>query len=397
MSVDPRPVRARDLGVRIGELSPGPLDAITDVPGVRVGHATIVDGDGPLRVGSGPIRTGVTVVLPPGEPFVESFYAGCHRLNGNGELTGLEWIRENGMLTTPVAITNTHSVGTVRDALIAAAVRRPPPIQQWSLPVVGETWDGRLNDTDGQHVRAEHLFAALADAHAGPVTEGNVGGGTGMICHEFKGGIGTASRVLAAEDGGWTVGVLVQANHGRRDRLTIGGMPVGRAIPTSLVPTPWDDPVPGAAAAVIPAGSVPPPGSGSIIVVIATDAPLLPHQCERLAQRAGLGIARVGGSGAHTSGDLFLCFATGNRGLSAADDIGTDPVTREIRALVDAWISPLFWAVIEATEEAIVNALVVARTMTGRDGITAHALPHDRLRGLVGAWDAMVRDVEPHG
>jgi D-aminopeptidase len=263
-------------------------------------------------------------------------------------------------------------------------VRRTPPVQSWSLPVVGETWDGRLNDTDGQHVRPEHLFAALEDAHAGSVLEGNVGGGTGMICHEFKGGIGTASRVLAPDDGGWTVGVLVQANHGRRERLSIGGMPVGRAIPTAIVPSPWDEPAPTAA----------PPGSGSIIVVIATDAPLLPHQCERLAQRAGLGIARVGGSGAHSSGDLFLCFATGNRGLSAADDAEGQPRTRRISALVDPWISPLFWAVIEATEEAIVNALVAARTMTGRDGITAHALPHDRLRRIVATWDTMQRDIE---
>ncbi len=381
-------VRARDLGIRIGELSPGPANAITDVAGVRVGHATVIDGEGPLVVGSGPVRTGVTVVVPPGEPFSESFYAGCHRLNGNGELTGLEWIRENGMLTTPIAITNTHSVGVVRDALITAAVHRTPPIESWSLPVVGETWDGRLNDTNGQHVRPEHLFAALDDARVGPVSEGNVGGGTGMICHEFKGGIGTASRVISADDGGWTVGVLVQANHGRRDRLAIGGMPVGRAIPTSLVPSPWDDPSPTGE------GDPLPPGSGSIIVVIATDAPLLPHQCERLAQRAGLGIARVGGSGAHSSGDLFLCFATGNRGLSAADDTDGQERTRDVTALVDPWMSHLFWATIEATEEAIVNALVAARTMTGRDGITAHALPHDRLRAIVATWDAMIRDLE---
>jgi D-aminopeptidase len=273
----------------------------------------------------------------------------------------------------------------VRDALITAAVRRRPPIQSWSLPVVGETWDGRLNDTDGQHIRPEHLFAALEDAHDGPVSEGNVGGGTGMICHEFKGGIGTASRVLTPDDGGYTVGVLVQANHGRRERLSIGGMPVGRAIPTTVVPSPWDDP--GTTAP-------PPPGSGSIIVVVATDAPLLPHQCERLAQRAGLGFARVGASGAHSSGDLFLAFATGNRGLSAADDAEGQAMVRSVTALVDAWISPLFWAVIEATEEAIVNALVAARTMTGRDGITAHALPHDSLRRIVATWDAMERDIE---
>lgn len=379
-------IRARDLGLRIGQLEPGPLNAITDVPGVRVGHATIVEGDGPLVVGQGPVRTGVTVVVPPGETFAESFYAGCHRLNGNGELTGLEWVRENGMLTTPVAITNTHSVGVVRDALITAAVRAAPANQHWALPVVGETWDGRLNDTDGQHVRPEHLFAALEDARGGPVAEGNVGGGTGMVCHEFKGGIGTASRVLPVAEGGWTVGVLVQANHGRRERLAIGGIPVGQAIPTTSVPSAWDDPDGAGPAA-------PPAGSGSIIVVVATDAPLLPHQCERLAQRAGLGVARAGGSGAHSSGDLFLCFATGNRGLSAADDAEGLPLTRPITTLVDAWISPLFWAVIEATEEAIANALVAARTMTGRDGITAHALPHDRLHDLVAAWAAMERSV----
>jgi D-aminopeptidase len=291
------------------------------------------------------------------------------------------------MLTTPVAITNTHSVGVVRDALVAAAIQQGPADGHWALPVVGETWDGRLNDTDGLHVRPEHLVEALDAAAAGPVPEGNVGGGTGMICHEFKGGIGTASRVLPGADGGWTVGVLVQSNHGRRERLSIGGIPVGRAIPTSVVPTPWDDPAPAGATG-------PPPGSGSIIVVVATDAPLLPHHCERLAQRAGLGIARVGGSGAHSSGDLFLCFATGNRGLTAGDDADGQPLTRPVTALVDAWISPLFWAVIEATEEAIVNALVAARTMTGRDGITAHALPHDRVRRLVSAWDTMVRDID---
>ena len=235
--------RARDLGIRIGLLPPGPLNAITDVAGVRVGHTTLISGDGPLVVGQGPIRTGVTVILPGGEPFAESFMAGCHRLNGNGELTGLEWVRESGMLTTPIAITNTHSVGVVRDALISAAIARGPRDGEWSLPVVGETYDGRLNDMDGQHVRPEHVAAALDAASDGPVPEGNVGGGTGMICHEFKGGIGTASRVVAAEDGGWTVGVLVQANYGLRERLTLGGIPVGRAIPTTEVPSAWDDPM----------------------------------------------------------------------------------------------------------------------------------------------------------
>jgi D-aminopeptidase len=395
--------RARDLGIRIGLLEPGPLNAITDVPGVRVGHTTIVSGDGPLVVGQGPVRTGVTVIVPGGEPFEESFFAGCHRLNGNGELTGLEWVRESGMLTTPIAITNTHSVGVVRDALITAAVRRGPRDGEWSLPVVGETYDGWLSDMDGQHVHPEHVFAALEAAAGGPVAEGNVGGGTAMICHEFKGGIGTSSRVLPEEDGGWTVGVLVQANYGRRERLTIGGIPVGRAIPTTDVPSAWDDiptggaPDAGTTEGVI-AGGVERPtdlaGAGSIIVIVATDAPLLPHQCERMAQRAGLGIARTGGSAAHSSGDLFLCFATGNRSLIVTDD-AVLPHTRPLTALVDAWISPLFWAVIEATEEAIANALVAAWTMTGRDGRTAHALPHDRLRELVAAWDAMLETTAP--
>ncbi len=395
----PRP-RARDLGIRIGDLPTGRWNAITDVPGVRVGHTTLIEGDGPLVVGQGPIRTGVTVILPPGEPFAESFFAGCHRLNGNGELTGLEWVREGGMLTTPIAITNTHSVGVVRDALITAGVlRRAPADGHWALPVVGETYDGRLSDLDGQHVRPEHLFSALDGATDGAVEEGNVGGGTGMICHEFKGGIGTSSRVLPADEGGWTVGVLVQANYGSRSRLALGGIPVGRAIPTSDVPSAWDDPIPAddGPADDGPADdgrSGPEAGSGSIIVIVATDAPLLPLQCERLAQRAGLGIARVGGVGAHTSGDLFLAFATGNRGLSSADDASGQPFTRALTGVVDAWLSRLFVATVDATEEAIANALVAARTMTGRDGITAHALPHDRLRELVMAWDTMLRTVD---
>lgn len=372
-------VRARDLGVRIGLLDPGPLNAITDVAGVRVGHTTLIAGDGPLVVGQGPVRTGVTVVVPhDGDVFREALFAGCHRLNGNGELTGLEWIREGGLLTSPIAVTNTHSVGVVRDALCAVAARSSGAEPAWALPVVGETYDGRLNDIDGQHVRAEHLVAALDAARGGPVPEGNVGGGTGMICHRFKGGIGTSSRRLAAQDGGWTVGVLVQANHGERARLAIDGVPVGREIPTSEVPDPW--------APVLPAGS----DTGSIIVVVATDAPLLPSQCERLAQRAGLGIARTGGAGAHSSGDLFICFSTANRGMAASAHGDGPPVVRRIEALDDGWISPLFWAVIEATEEAIVNALVAAETMTGANGAVARALPHDRLRDVM-ARHASVR------
>ena len=364
-------MRARDLGISIGLLAPGPLNAITDVAGVRVGHTTIVAGEsGPLRVGQGPVRTGVTVVIPhDGDPFTEAVYAGAHRLNGNGELTGLEWIREAGLLSGPIGITNTHSVGVVRDAIVAAASRDSArPGSAWALPVVGETWDGWLNDIDGQHVRTEHFFAALDAAVGGPVVEGNVGGGTGMICHRFKGGIGTASRRLPPEAGGFTVGALVQANYGRRERLMIDGVPVGREIGLDVVASDRDEAVPAAN-----------PEAGSIIVILATDAPLLPHQCERLAQRAGLGVARTGGAGEHSSGDLFLAFATGNAGLVAADEPDGRPFSHEVRALDDAWISPLFWGAIESTEEAIVNALVAADTMAGANGHVAHRLPHDLL------------------
>jgi D-aminopeptidase len=365
-------MRARDLGIRIGVGTPGPLNAITDVAGVTVGHTTLIRGDGPLVVGEGPVRTGVTVVCPRGaDRRREPVFAGCHRLNGNGELTGLEWVRESGLLTTPVAITNTHSVGVVRDALVAAMLDGDE--SSWSLPVVGETFDGTLNDINGFHVRPEHLDAALASAVGGPVDEGTVGGGTGMICHEFKGGIGTSSRVIDAEDGGWTVGVLVQANYGKRSWLRVDGVRVGEAIPVAEVPSPWDERETVRRAA--------PPGAGSIIVVIATDAPLLPHQCERLAQRAGLGIARVGGTGGHTSGDLFIAFATGNRLTTetGSDDDRDGRKMLEVRAVGNLTIDRLFDGVIEATEEAIVNALVAATTVTGRDGITAHAIPHDRL------------------
>ena len=369
-------MRARDLGIVIGRGRPGPANAITDVAGVSVGHATIIRGEGPLVVGQGPVRTGVTMVVPhDGDIFTEPLFAGSHTLNGNGELTGLEWIREAGLLTGPIGITNTHSVGIVRDGIIRHAVRRLPfGTSYWALPVVGETWDGLLNDIDGFHVAADHVDQALAAATDGAVEEGGVGGGTGMVCHEFKGGIGTASRVVDASSGGFTVGVLVQANYGRREWLRIDGVPVGEAIPVSDVPSPYphdsDD-------GPIPAGPL--PGSGSIIVLIATDAPLLPHQCARLAQRAGLGIGRMGGTGAPSSGDLFLCFATGNRSLPGTSFRADPRVTADIRVLNDFGMGALFDAVIEATEESIVNALVGAETMTGRDGITAWALPHDRL------------------
>ena len=366
---------ARDLGICIGRLDAGPNDAITDVRGVRVGHTTLIEGEGPLVVGRGPVRTGVTVILAhEGDVWAEPVFAGCHRLNGNGELTGLEWIREAGLLAGPVAITNTHSVGVVRDALVANAIaHRRAGGGLWSLPVVGETWDGLLNDIDGLHVRPEHVDAAIAAAADGPVTQGNVGGGTGMVCHEFKGGIGSASRVVDASVGGWTVGVLVQANYGERDQLRVDGVPVGLEIPVDDIPSPYTR-----ADAIDLARAE--PGSGSIIIVVATDAPLLPHQCERLAQRATMGLARMGSTANHSSGDIVLAFATGNRGLATTDEPGVAaPVTHDVRMVPDNRMTPLFKATVEATEAAIVNALLSADTLTGRDDITAHALDHERL------------------
>ena len=383
-----RAPRARDLGIVIGELAPGPENAITDVAGVRVGHTTLIEGDGPLVVGRGPVRTGVTVVLPhDGDVWREPVFAASHVLNGNGELTGLEWIREAGMLGGAIAITNTHSVGVVRDALVAEGVRSQPRGEfYWSLPVVGETWDGVLNDADGFHIRPDHVRAALASAAPGPVAEGNVGGGTGMICHEFKGGIGTSSRRLSAEAGGWTVGVLVQANYGRRGLLRIDGVPVGAEIPTDEVPSPR-----ASVRAQVDASRRARERDGSIIIVVATDAPLLPFQCRRLAQRAGLGLARTGGLGATTSGDLFLCFSNGNRGLPPPDVDAAAVGTATVRMLVDRALDQLFEATVEATEEAIANALVAAETMVGRDGHTAYRLPHDRLRAVMTRYGRLHR------
>jgi D-aminopeptidase len=359
-------VRARDLGIALGVGTPGPGNAITDVAGVRVGHCTLVSGDGPLVRGEGPVRTGVTVVLPHGEGAWRSpVFAAHHRLNGNGEMTGLSWLAEGGTLTSPIGLTNTHSVGVVRDTLVQVEVeQRPPDDVAWALPVVTETWDGVLSDCNGFHVRPEHVRAALADATTGPVAEGNVGSGTGMVCHGFKGGIGTASRVTPE---GWTVGVLVQANHGVRSRLTVNGAPVGALVDPDVVPVPG-----------IPGRTTSAEGAGSVIVVVATDAPLLPHQCRRLAQRASLGIARTGGAGEHSSGDLMLAFSTGNR-LVGEGSSSTPPRVQDVRMLSDSGIDPLFHATVEATEEAILNALVAAETMTGRDGVTAFSLPHDLL------------------
>jgi D-aminopeptidase len=371
--------RARDLGIVIGEGLPGPLNAITDVRGLRVGHTTIVSGGGPLTVGKGPVRTGVTVIVPhDGDVWAEPLFAGAATMNGNGELTGLEWIRESGLLTGAIGITNTNDVGKVRDALVSSATAsHDPGASYWALPVAGETYDGQLNDIAGGHVRAEHVASALQAANGGSVAEGGVGGGTGMICHEFKGGIGTASRRLPASQGGWTVGVLVQANYGRRGLLRIDGVPVGEEIPVSEVPSPWATERRGLGAADRAAGA------GSIIGIVATNAPLLPHQCARIARRAPLGVARVGGLASTSSGDLFLAFATGNRGLppTEAEADGTGIVG--VRGLVDRALDPLFEATVEATEEAIVNALVAAETMTGRDGITAHRLPHDRVVAIM--------------
>jgi D-aminopeptidase len=332
-------VRARDLGIRIGDGEPGPHNAITDVDGVLVGHSTLIEGDD--------IRTGVTVVVPPEVPL----FAGCHRLNGNGELTGLEWVRESGLLTTPIGITNTFSVGVVRDAIAA----RSADLDGWSLAVVGETFDGFLNDIRAQRVGAAHVEAAFADASAN-VTEGNVGGGTGMVCHGFKGGIGTSSRIV----GSYIIGVLVQANYGRRERFRVNGVPVGERIDDDKVPNPKEG-----------------DESGSIIGLVATDAPLLPHQCDRLAQRVGLGVARMGGTGAISSGDLFLSFATGNRGL------GTEKGELPLRMLGEGEISPLYDGVIDATEEAILNSMLAAETMTGWRGNTVYALDAEQLQAAL--------------
>lgn len=365
-------VRARDLGIRIGRLAHGPLNAITDVPGVRVGQTTLIAGDGPLVIGQGPVRTGVTVVLPhEGSVGEDPVYAGYHQLNGNGEMTGVAWIEEAGLLTTPIGITNTHSVGVVRDALIAYDIAQGTRDYEliWSLPVVAETYDGWLNDINGFHVKPEHVFQALDSAKTGPVEEGSVGGGTGMNCHEFKGGIGTSSRVLRPERGGWTVGVLVQANYGRRDLLRIDGVPVGEELSYAEVPAPW--PITRS--------------DGSIIIIVATDAPLLPHQCKRLAQRATVGLARVGGNGDNGSGDLFLAFSTGNRGLGPT----TDPAPIPVRTYPDHAISELFAAVIDATQEAIINALCMATTVVGVAGRTSHAIPLDRLREVMQKYNRL--------
>jgi L-aminopeptidase/D-esterase-like protein len=369
----PEKPRARELGltVRIGGIA-GPLDAITDVAGVTVGHATIVSGEPPLVVGQGPVRTGVTVVHPRGGS-ADPVFGAWFTLNGNGEMTGTTWLEESGILEGPVAITNTHSVGVVRDAILKWQVSRPG-LQPWGLPVVAETYDGGLNDINGFHVTDTHVFQALDSASGGRVAEGNVGGGTGMVCHQFKGGIGTASRVLAAPDGGFTVGVLVQCNYGGRSALRVAGVPVGEEIADILPCTTRPSGSQGERPCTDPRGNQ---GAdvdqGSIIVIVATDAPLLPHQLKRVATRISLGVGRMGGLGANSSGDIFLAFSTANAKSGSA----ADRVTVEM--LANARLNPLFQATVQATEEAILNALLAAETMEGGDGLRVYALPHDRL------------------
>ena len=369
----PAKLRARELGIsaRIGG-SPGPFDAITDVAGVEVGHLTLISGQPPLLVGKGPVRTGVTVVHPRGRQNADPVFGAWFTLNGNGEMTGTTWLEESGVLEGPVAITNTHSVGVVRDAILKWQVSRPG-LQPWGLPVVAETYDGSLNDINGFHVTDKHTLQALDEASGGPVAEGNVGGGTGMICHQFKGGIGTASRVLPPNDGGFVVGVLVQCNYGSRANLSVAGVPVGLEIADLLPCTtrpksdgrPCENPRQDAADS--------PADQGSIIVIVATNAPLLPHQLKRVATRVSLGIGRMGGIGGNSSGDIFLAFSTANPKAAA------EPERSRVEMLANARMNGVFQATVQATEEAIVNALLAAETMEGGDGMRVYALPHQRL------------------
>jgi len=362
--------RARDLGIPF-EGNPGPLNAITDVKGVAVGHTTLITGEGKLVVGKGPVRTGVTAILPQGKEFRGRVFGAWHSMNGNGEMTGTAWLEESGCLGTPVLITNTHSVGVVRDAVIEWNIKRglgEGYTGDASLPLVAETYDGFLNDINGFHVKKEHVFQALESATPGPVAEGNVGGGTGMRAHGFKAGIGTSSRVLDSKDGGFTVGVLVQANYGARDLLRIAGVPVGKEI-TDLAPVRGEQK----------------DGQGSIIVVVATDAPLLPHQLKRLVRRVSLGIGIIGGRGENSSGDLFVAFSTANADASKTAGIA------QLQMLPNEGINPLFRETVNATEEAIINSLVAAKTMTGVNGNTAYAIPHDRLKAVMSKYQRLVK------
>jgi D-aminopeptidase len=363
--------RARDLGVPF-EGMPGPLNAITDVSGVLVGHTTLISGEGKLQVGKGPVRTGVTAILPRGmNSMNDPVFAGWWSLNGNGEMTGTTWVEESGFLEGPVMITNTHSVGVVRDAVIAWRVNhgKPDPTGYWwSLPVVAETWDGWLNDINGFHVKPEHAFHAIDSAHGGAVEEGNVGGGTGMICNEFKGGIGTSSRRLEVKAGGYTVGVLVQCNYGVRPNLRIAGVPVGKEIPENP------------AYATTSFSEL---DRGSIIVVVATNAPLVAHQLKRLARRVSLGLGRDGSISGNGSGDIFIAFSTANPGAAAAGHVV------DLKMLPNDKIEPVFAATVQATEEAIVNAMIAAETMTGIENHKVIALPHDKLQAVLKKYNRL--------
>jgi D-aminopeptidase len=366
----PKP-RARDLGVPF-DGTPGPLNAITDVPGITVGHTTLISGEGRLQIGKGPVRTGVTAILPRGQDSMSNpVFAGWWTLNGNGEMTGTTWVEESGFLEGPVMITNTHSVGVVRDAVIQWRVAhgQPDPTGYWwSLPVVAETWDGWLNDINGFHVKPEHAFHAIDSAKSGPVEEGSVGGGTGMICNGYKGGIGTASRALSAKEGGYTVGVLVQCNYGSRTNLRIAGIPVGREIRS-------EDPY-----AFMPSDVA---ERGSIIVVVATDAPLVAHQLKRLARRVSLGLGRDGSISGNGSGDIFIAFSTANSGAAATDHVV------DLKMLSNDLLEPVFAATVQATEEAIINAMVAAETMTGIENHKVIALPHDALRTVLKKYNRL--------
>jgi D-aminopeptidase len=367
----PKKPRARDLGIPF-DGTPGKFNAITDVAGVQVGHTTLISGEGKLVVGKGPIRTGVTAVLPRGTNFDDAVMAGWWSLNGNGEMTGTTWVEESGLLIGPVMITNTHSVGVVRDAVIQWLVAHrhiDPQDDWWSLPVVAETWDGWLNDINGFHVKPEHAFHAIDSAHDGPVQEGVVGGGTGMVCNGYKGGIGTSSRKLDIKDGGYTVGVLVQCNYGIRNELRIAGIPVGREIPS-------EDPY----ASTSFAGQ----DHGSIIVVVATDAPLLSHQLKRLARRVSLGLGRDGSISGNGSGDIFIAFSTANKGASDKDHIVN------LQMLPNEKLGPVFAATVQATEEAVINAMVAAETTTGIENHKVIALPHNQLRAVLKKYHRLI-------
>ena len=374
--------RARQLGIPL-DGTPGPLNAITDVAGVAVGMTTLISGEGRLVRGKGPVRTGVTAILPRGKTDSHAVHAAWFTLNGNGEMTGTTWVEESGLLGGPIMITNTHSVGIVHDAVIQWVVDQGKEFD-WSLPVVAETWDGGINDINGFHVTSAHTLAALNTARGGAVAEGNVGGGTGMACHQFKGGTGTSSRQIPLLGQTYTVGVLVQCNYGGRPRFSVAGVPVGQEI-RDLLPC----------YAALPDGSYagqPHCGSGpgedqgdvgSIIVVVATDAPLLPHQLKRVVKRAALGIGRMGGIGGNSSGDIFIAFSTANPGADATDSLLT------LRAIPNERINPVFEATIDATSEAILNAMLAAETMTGADGRRLYALPHDRLLATLRKYGRM--------